>query len=560
MKKIFQNITVFCLLCLALFLTGCTEKKPDDSQTNNNQNQNQNTQIPDEPVKTDLEFLQEAVNALEIPTSLTENYEYIKSFEYNGETISATWVSDKTTSLSNFGVVKRGYNDEEVNLKATFQYKEETLVKIYKIIVPGMPIEVRFNDSLAEIEIPSEVNGNITLLTFFYDEEMKATWTSSHPEIISDTGIYQSPKEHTTVTLTVKLEVGGHSMEKSYEVKTFADPESIKVNHHLVVDDAKDYDKNYLDNCHLEDDVLVLNEGAIEGKYLSNIFEVEPTLSVVASWGALTSKEATAEVEVRVRVNGKWSMFFSYGAWGLGLENKPMATNTNDGMVKISTDEIIVMGGKTAEAIQYRVTLRRNETNIETPKLSFVALAIEYKNYEYKINTSVLPDRVDREVPKLNQNVVPVIGNSICSPTSSTMLLKYKGHNFSAFDEYENRYIANLARDYGNEIFGNWVYCTVIMTSFGERAYVMRMYSLDELKEHLANVEPVALSVKGKMNAYDSDNSYTTGGHLLVCQGYYEKDGQTIFICNDPNVKEVYVEYSEETIARVWRMVAYVIE
>ena len=86
---------------------------------------------------------------------------------------------------------------------------------------------------------------------------------------------------------------------------------------------------------------------------------------------------------------------------------------------------------------------------------------------------------------KINQNVVPVIGNSICSPTSSTMLLKYKGHDFSQFDEYENRYIANLARDYGNEIFGNWVYCTVIMTSFGERAYVMRMYSLDELPSYL---------------------------------------------------------------------------
>ena len=85
-------------------------------------------------------------------------------------------------------------------------------------------------------------------------------------------------------------------------------------------------------------------------------------------------------------------------------------------------------------------------------------------------------------------------------------------------------------------------------------------YSLDELKMHLAEVGPVALSVKGKMDAYNTTNSYNTGGHLLVCQGYYEKDGQTIFICNDPNVKEVYVEYSAETIARVWRMVSYVIE
>ena len=54
----------------------------------------------------------------------------------------------------------------------------------------------------------------------------------------------------------------------------------------------------------------------------------------------------------------------------------------------------------------------------------------------------------------------------------------------------------------------------------------------------------------------DDPESGSNGAISLTC----EKDGQTIFICNDPNVKEVYVEYSEETISRVWRMVAYVIE
>lgn len=545
MNRILKYTKLICLLLLVVFLVSCG----NDSGSGQ----------PEEP-KEPLSFMEKAAATITIPKQITNNIEYIKSFEFEEKTINVTWKSDKTTSISNFGIVKQGYNDELVKLTATFTCDEETYTKVYEVIVPAIPVEVRFEKSLKEIEIPAEVSGNIDLLTSFYDEEMKATWVSSHPAIISNTGVYSSPKEHTIVTLTVKLEVGGNTMEKSYEVKTFADPKIVDVDHHLVLDDVKNYDENYLENCHLENDVLVLNEGAVSGKYLSNIFTVEPTLSVVGSWGAISSKNATVELEVRVRVNGKWSMFFSYGAWGLGLENKPMTSNTNDGMVKISTDEIIVMSGRTADAIQYRVTLRRTNENIKSPELSFVALAIEYKNYEYKINTSALPDRVDREVPKLNQNVVPVIGNSICSPTSSTMLLKYKGHDFSQYDEYENRYIANLSRDYGNEIFGNWVYCTVIMTSFGERAYVMRMYSLDELKEHLANVGPVALSVKGKMDAYNTDKSYTTGGHLLVCQGYYEKDGKTIFICNDPNVKEVYVEYSEETIARVWRMVAYVIE
>lgn len=547
MNKFTNLLKIFAVILMAFVFIGCSKETPDEPDV---------TLTP----PTDLEFLTSAANTLEVPSIFTENYSFIRLFEYKDAEISITWKSDKTSSLSNFGIVKQGYRDEKVVLTATFTYKEETYVKTYEVTVPGMPTEVRFSKALKNIEIPNEVSGNIDLITTFDDEEIKATWSSSNPDIISNEGIYNSPNVDTIVKLILTLELGSEKMEKEYEVMTKVEPKIVEVKHHLVIDEAKTYNPSFITNCHVEDDVLVLNEGETSGTYLSNIFEVQPVASVVASWGALSSKTATAEIEVRVRVDGKWSMFFSYGAWGLGLQNKPMATNTNDGMVKISTDEIIVMNNKTAEAIQYRVTLRRDDAKLDSPKLSFVALAIDYDKYEYKINTNALPKRVEHIVPKLNQNVVPIIGNSICSPTSSTMLLKYKGHNFTEFDEYENRYIANLARDYGNEIFGNWVYCTVIMTAYGEKAYVMRMYSLDELKEHLANVGPVALSVKGKMDAYNTSNSYNTGGHLLVCQGYYEKNGQTIFICNDPNVKEVYVEYSEETIERVWRMVSYVIE
>ena len=189
-----------------------------------------------------------------------------------------------------------------------------------------------------------------------------------------------------------------------------------------------------------------------------------------------------------------------------------------------------------------------------------MALAIEYKNYSYPVDTSILPTTVTNDVPMLRQGIVPEIGGSICSPTSATMLLKYKGLSFADKDEYEHRYIAYLARDYGNEIFGNWVYNTVTISSYGIRSYTMRMYSLEELQYHLANVGPVALSVKGKMVAYDKNKSYTTGGHLLVATGYYIDNGKVIFKCNDPAVSEVYVEYAYETIEDVWRMVAYIVE
>ena len=93
------------------------------------------------------------------------------------------------------------------------------------------------------------------------------------------------------------------------------------------------------------------------------------------------------------------------------------------------------------------------------------------------------------------------------------------------------------------------------MGAYGEFAYVKRFINNDELMLHLENVGPVALSVKGNMQGY-----YNTGGHLLVCKGYKIVDGEVIFICNDPNIKNVEVEYTYETIENVWREIAYVIE
>ena len=93
------------------------------------------------------------------------------------------------------------------------------------------------------------------------------------------------------------------------------------------------------------------------------------------------------------------------------------------------------------------------------------------------------------------------------------------------------------------------------MGAYGEYAYVKRFKGINDLIDHLNNIGPLALSVKGNMQGY-----YTTNGHLLVCKGYRVEDGKVIFICNDPNITNVEIEYTEETIQTVWRLIAYVIE
>lgn len=183
---------------------------------------------------------------------------------------------------------------------------------------------------------------------------------------------------------------------------------------------------------------------------------------------------------------------------------------------------------------------------------------MESNNYKFKVDISNLTKEKIYDVPKLYQNEVPSIGNSICSPTTSTMLLKYKGEDFKEFDEYEHRYIAYKFKEYNSGIFGNWVYNCVGMSSFGYNAYVSRMYSIDELVYHLATVGPCGLSVKGQMTS--SEKNYYTNGHLIVAIGYKYVDDVLYIVCNDPNVPNVYCEYSINVIKNTWRNVAYVIE
>ena len=83
-------------------------------------------------------------------------------------------------------------------------------------------------------------------------------------------------------------------------------------------------------------------------------------------------------------------------------------------------------------------------------------------------------------------------------------------------------------------------------------------YSIEELVEHLANVGPVGLSVKGQMTSDKKD--YYTGGHLIVGIGYRYVNDVLYIVCNDPNVPEVECMYSYNVMKNTWRNVAYIIE
>ena len=298
-----------------------------------------------------------------------------------------------------------------------------------------------------------------------------------------------------------------------------------------------------------------------EGIIYSPEYETKEFEKLVGSWCALCDKETKSSIEVMISVyaKGKYSKYFTYGEWSLGGEN--LYYDQDDEFVHMSVDEIILKENELGQKFKFKIVLKNEAV------FKLICIMIKAKYFEENkpvVELNNMPSTVLYDVPKLNQNMVPVIGHEMCSATTTAMLLKFKGMDFSKEDsEFEHRYVASLVADNGHHAptYGNWVFNTTVMGAFGYDSYVYRMYSWEELKYHLAKVGPVGASIRGNTGLYK------TGGHLLVVTGYKEVDGKTYVVCNDPNINSrfgeglfVSYDYPLDVFMGFWRGVTYIIE
>lgn len=497
------------------------------------------------------EYVESKIKELVMPTETSVDLTLVKQL---GD-INVNWISKTPLIIWHTGTIKRSNIDQVGTLSATFTYSTISITKDYEIKVLKYSVDELLNESIEKFEIPEQIYFDIS--DFMYPEILpgvEITWATSNENIIAIDGKVNRPSNTTVVILTLTLKVGEKTMSKDFEVEVLKEDSETKP--HQTITHASEFDEKSFNNVVLENDKLVLASGTLEGSYESGEVPSMPFKSLVASWAAVSTTTATIELFVKAMVNGVWSDYITYHPWGFGLENK--CYDQQNSLIKLSDDEVMVLNNKYGEKVQFKVVLRRTSVEVSSPRLSLVSFAYYNTGYSYDVDITNLPKEVIYQVPRLYQGAVPTIGNSICSPTTSTMLLKYMGEDFSSYDTYEHRYIAYKFKEYNSGIFGNWVYNTVGMSSFGYDAYVARMYSVEELVKHLATVGPCGLSVKGQMTS--TEKNYYTNGHLIVAIGYKYINNVLYIVCNDPNVPNVYCEYSVSVINNTWRNIAYVIE
>ena len=509
------------------------------------------------PKIADIDILNNVLNNYQFEYDMKNGkYNFRKDFSTDYTNILTVWRSSEPSYVSDDGAILQ-YPETKMNIKFTLTLllNDKQITKEFYIEHNPMTFSNLVELALSQVVIENYVHTNKIYLPTEFDYGIKGVWNSTNPTIITSDGKVTVTKYLEKVQMKLTLSKGDESMEKDYIFK-------IQNKEGLIVENPLTMNKDNMTNLKISDRYLVLNDDAVSGEYVSDEIATSEFLSLVPTWDALTSTTATVQFMVRVCVNGTWSNYVKYSdsGWGLGLSNK--CYDQDAGVAKLVEDEFKIKSG-TATKVQYKLIFNRTNLDVDSPKLFLVTLALELKNAPENIASTyynLLPSSVNYNVPKLYQRAVPSIGGVICSATSSTMLLKYKGMSFVDKDpQYEHRYIASLVKECNTNVYGNWCFNCVTMGAFGFYSYVERMFSIEELVFHLAEYGPVAISVKGQMTSNIFD--YYTAGHLLVIKGYIRNDkGEITFIANDPNVQQVECQYSEQIIKQVWRNVIYTIE
>ncbi|MBF4695188.1 C39 family peptidase [Fusibacter ferrireducens] len=315
--------------------------------------------------------------------------------------------------------------------------------------------------------------------------------------------------------------------------------------------------KGTCEHLKLEAHQLLLEDHQNHGIYESEVIEVTPFTSLVMSWCSKTHENTSVEIWIKIRTEGRWSSWFSYGKWSDQGNNTGSFSGQKDILATLDVDLLLVNRGH-ADACAVRVELFRKDVEIPTPL--FENYYIAFKPYESSDKAPFVDQTVDisLKVQAYSQLDIPEIGNKICSPTCVAMVMAYYGLEKQITDT------AKGVMDNGTGIYGNWSYNVAYANERGFKSYVERLENLHEISLYLKEGIPLIASIKVKeLEALHGVYQTYPSGHLVVITGLFYKDGKYYFRVNDPAAStsdKVPRVYLVEEFLNVWNGIVYVIK
>lgn len=117
-------------------------------------------------------------------------------------------------------VLYRPINDEDARLSLQLTFGEFSKTYEYEMTVLGLTLDQKLQQVhfMLYADTAKTATSDIELVTQMEDYGAMISWESSHPEIMSATGVYQKPAERTRVTLTVTIEIDGKTITDEFFV------------------------------------------------------------------------------------------------------------------------------------------------------------------------------------------------------------------------------------------------------------------------------------------------------------------------------------------------------
>lgn len=362
-------------------------------------------------------------------------------------------------------------------------------------------------------------------------------------------------------------------------------------------DDGADFRRGTLDGVRVRGGELVLDRRGLErttyvdpygdgtarayeaGTWTSPVVELGyADDEAVSSWNATTPTGSWVETQFRGRhADGTWTRWYVLGRWASGMAAADIHRTSVEGQRDtdgtVYTDTFSARTGREPVAFQTRVRLLRPAGARSGPSLDAVATMTSelVPDTAPPTSASTLGGRaVELAVPRYSQNIhrgeYPEFGGGgqvWCSPTSSSMVMRYWGrrHSPSPRDlagieapqgDPQVPYAAMHTWDFAYDGAGNWPFNAAYAHSYGLDAVVTRLRSLAEVERFVAAGIPVITSLSWDL-AEMPEAGYETDGHLMVVVGF-TADGDPVL--NDPASSSdaaVRHVYTRENFERVWQ-------
>jgi hypothetical protein len=284
---------------------------------------------------------------------------------------------------------------------------------------------------------------------------------------------------------------------------------------------------------------------------------------LIPSWNVTCPPNTGVRFDVRARDarSGQWTPWLYAGQWGRNVGNRARVVTCPWGTVHVDT----LLLDRPANAYQIRARLesfdldRSVNPSIRRVSVSYSGRVRDQATRERLTHpVTIVGDwRRDLAVPFFAQGTAPSnVKGSICSPTSTTMVMSYWGVRRPLLEN------ALAIYDDERDIFGNWGRAVARAGELGFDAWLTRMRNWQQVKAMIAQGQPVIAAVNFTKGQFPSSVLDETDGHLIVIRGF---NGDGDVICNDPASKDKGngVVYKADELARAWFAnaggVAYVI-